>query len=66
MCLIAFALGAVPGHPLLIASNRDEHLARPTLPLHCRHQCPGPCSSDCRSALWLARADGEGVSFVRL
>jgi uncharacterized protein with NRDE domain len=34
MCLIAFAIGAVPGHPLLIASNRDEHLARPTLPLH--------------------------------
>lgn len=34
MCLIAFAIGAVPGHPLLIASNRDEHLERPTLPLH--------------------------------
>ena len=34
MCLIAFALGVVPGHPLLIASNRDEHLDRPTLPLH--------------------------------
>lgn len=34
MCLIAFAIGVVPGHPLLVASNRDEHLARPTLPLH--------------------------------
>lgn len=34
MCLIAFAIGAVPGHPLLIAANRDEHLERPTLPLH--------------------------------
>ena len=34
MCLIAFALGVVPGHPLLIASNRDEHLDRPTLALH--------------------------------
>lgn len=34
MCLIAFALGVVPGHPLLIAANRDEHLDRPTLPLH--------------------------------
>lgn len=34
MCLIAFALDAVPGHPLLIAANRDEHLDRPTLPLH--------------------------------
>lgn len=34
MCLIAFAIGAVPGYPLLIAANRDEHLDRPTLPLH--------------------------------
>jgi uncharacterized protein with NRDE domain len=34
MCLIAFAIGMVPGHPLLIAANRDEHLDRPTLPLH--------------------------------
>ena len=34
MCLIAFALGVVPGYPLLIAANRDEHLDRPTLPLH--------------------------------
>ncbi|MBG6077931.1 NRDE family protein [Polaromonas sp. CG_9.11] len=33
MCLIAFAIGASPGCPLVIASNRDEFLDRPTLPL---------------------------------
>ena len=34
MCLIAFAIGAHPEVPLLIASNRDEFFDRPTLPLH--------------------------------
>ena len=33
MCLIAFAIGASQRWPLVIASNRDEFLARPTLPL---------------------------------
>lgn len=33
MCLIAFAIGASPRWPLVIASNRDEFLERPTLPL---------------------------------
>ena len=33
MCLIAFAIGASERLPLVIASNRDEFLARPTLPL---------------------------------
>jgi len=33
MCLIAFAIGASPHWPLVIASNRDEFLDRPTLPL---------------------------------
>jgi uncharacterized protein with NRDE domain len=33
MCLIAFAIDAVPGCPLLVAANRDEYLARPTAPL---------------------------------
>jgi uncharacterized protein with NRDE domain len=33
MCLIAFAIGASSKWPLVIASNRDEFLARPTLPL---------------------------------
>ena len=33
MCLIAFAINASPRWPLVIASNRDEFVARPTLPL---------------------------------
>lgn len=33
MCLIAFAIGASERCPLVIASNRDEFLDRPTLPL---------------------------------
>ncbi len=34
MCLIAFAIGASPSCPLLLASNRDEYLDRPTAALH--------------------------------
>lgn len=33
MCLVAFAIGASRRWPLVIAANRDEFLARPTLPL---------------------------------
>ncbi len=33
MCLVAFAIGASDRWPLVIAANRDEFLARPTLPL---------------------------------
>jgi len=33
MCLIAFAIDAAPGCPLLVAANRDEYHARPTEPL---------------------------------
>ena len=33
MCLIVFAVGASRSWPLVIASNRDEFLDRPTLPL---------------------------------
>ena len=33
MCLIVFAFGASRSWPLVIASNRDEFLDRPTLPL---------------------------------
>ena len=33
MCLIAFAIGVSDRWPLVIASNRDEYLDRPTLPL---------------------------------
>ncbi len=34
MCLIAFAIDAAPGVPLLVAANRDEYWARPTAALH--------------------------------
>lgn len=34
MCLIAFAIGAHPACPLLLAGNRDEFFDRPTQPLH--------------------------------
>jgi len=34
MCLIAFALNARPGVPLLLAANRDEFFDRPTARLH--------------------------------
>ncbi|MDP2263807.1 MAG: NRDE family protein [Hydrogenophaga sp.] len=40
MCLIAFAIDADAACPLLIASNRDEFLDRPTAPLH-RWALPG-------------------------
>lgn len=33
MCLIAFAIGAHPRWPLVIAANRDEHYERPTTAL---------------------------------
>lgn len=32
MCLILFAYRAVPGVPLIVAANRDEHFNRPALP----------------------------------
>jgi uncharacterized protein with NRDE domain len=34
MCLIAFAIGADPARPLLLAANRDEFFERPTEPMH--------------------------------
>lgn len=30
MCLVVFALGVVPGFPLVLAANRDEYFARPS------------------------------------
>ena len=34
MCLILVALDAHPEHPLIVAANRDEYHARPSLPAH--------------------------------
>lgn len=34
MCLIAFAIGATPDAPLVVAANRDEYHQRPTAALH--------------------------------
>jgi uncharacterized protein with NRDE domain len=41
MCLIALALRASERFPLVIAGNRDEFLARPTLPLDLWHSSQG-------------------------
>jgi uncharacterized protein with NRDE domain len=41
MCLIAFAWGADPKFPFVIAANRDEFLKRPTAPLSLWHSPAG-------------------------
>ncbi|MDJ0793137.1 MAG: NRDE family protein [Woeseiaceae bacterium] len=41
MCLIALALGKVPGYPVVIAANRDEFHARPTQDAHWWPDKPG-------------------------
>jgi uncharacterized protein with NRDE domain len=41
VCLIAFAINASARWPLVIASNRDEQLERPTLPLSRWHGASG-------------------------
>ena len=41
MCLVFVALGVVPGHPLVLAGNRDEAHSRPTAPLAEWPDAPG-------------------------
>ena len=41
MCLVALALGTVPGHPLVLAANRDEFHARPSQDAHWWPDRPG-------------------------
>ncbi len=41
MCLVIFAHRCHPDYPLLLAANRDEFYARPTLPARFRPQHPG-------------------------
>ncbi|MDD5175693.1 MAG: NRDE family protein [Sterolibacterium sp.] len=40
MCLILLAWQAHPHHPLVVAANRDEFFARPTLPVHFWENAP--------------------------
>ena len=68
MCLIAFAIGAKPNIPLLIASNRDEFYDRPTEPLH-RWILPNGMAvtggRDLRDGgTWLGLSDGGRVAML--
>ena len=40
MCLLAIAFNQHPNAPLIVASNRDEFYARPTLPMHWWQDAP--------------------------
>ena len=68
MCLIAFAIGASQRWPLVIASNRDEFLNRPTLPL-ARWRTPRGqeiiSGRDVRAGgTWLGMTPGGRVAFL--
>ncbi|MEO8013188.1 MAG: NRDE family protein [Polaromonas sp.] len=68
MCLIAFAIGVSQRFPLVIASNRDEFLDRPTLPLD-RWQTPGGqeiiSGRDLRAGgTWLGMTPAGRVAFL--
>ena len=58
MCLIAFAVGAHPACPLLIASNRDEFFDRPTAPLH------GWATPGGTSTVWAGRDLRDGGTWL--
>ncbi|MFN0164568.1 MAG: NRDE family protein [Burkholderiales bacterium] len=60
MCLIAFALDAVPGYRLLVAANRDEFHARPTAPAARWDDAPGVFAGrDLRDGgTWMGLAQG--------
>ena len=68
MCLIAFAIGASQRWPLVIASNRDEFLERPTLPLARWHTGLGHeiiSGRDLRAGgTWLGVTPGGRVAFL--
>lgn len=58
MCLIAFAIGAHPDCPLLLAANRDEFFQRPTAALH--HWMPPGGTS----AVWAGRDLRDGGTWL--
>lgn len=68
MCLVAFAIGASDRWPLVIAANRDEFLARPTLPLS-RWQTPSGqdiiSGRDLRAGgTWMGITPGGRIAFL--
>lgn len=68
MCLIAFAINASARWPLVVASNRDEFLDRPTLPLSDWKTGSGQrilSGRDLRAGgTWLGATPGGRVAFV--
>ena len=68
MCLIAFAIGASPHWPLVIAANRDEFLSRPTLPLAGWATAAGQRVISGRDLLaggtWLGATPGGRIAFL--
>ena len=68
MCLIAFAIGASPHWPLVIAANRDEQLNRPTLPLARWTTAEGRQVISGRDLLaggtWLGATPGGRIAFL--
>lgn len=68
MCLIAFAINASPRWPLVIASNRDEFVARPTLPLAQWTSASGQAIVSGRDlqagGTWLGLTPGGRLAFV--
>lgn len=68
MCLIAFAIGASARWPLVVASNRDEFLNRPTQPLQRWRTDAGQhivSGRDLRAGgTWLGLTPGGRVAFL--
>ncbi len=68
MCLIAFAINASARWPLVIAANRDEFVARPTLPLAAWASASGQPIVSGRDlqagGTWLGLTPGGRVAFL--
>jgi uncharacterized protein with NRDE domain len=68
MCLIAFAIGVSDRWPLVIASNRDEYLDRPTLPLSRWQTASGQDIISGRDiqagGTWLGMTPGGRIAFL--